>query len=74
MRRARRIITFCWMFALFYSSPWLVLTHIKYSCVQGYGMVSDAQGIFIFPSHISCETYRTNGYFIIEKCQILGGW
>ena len=39
MRRARRIITFCWMFALFYSSPWLVLTHIKYSCIQGYGMV-----------------------------------
>jgi len=39
LTRAKRIILSCWMFALFYSSPWLGLTHIKYSCVKGYGQV-----------------------------------
>ena len=40
LTRARRIILACWIFALCYSSPWLVLTTIKHSCVKGYGQVS----------------------------------
>ena len=39
LTRARRIIICCWIFALFYSSPWLLLTHIKFSCIKGFGMV-----------------------------------
>ena len=40
MTRAKRIILTCWIFALVYSSPWLVLTHIKSSFVKGFGMVT----------------------------------
>ena len=39
LTRARRIIVCCWIFALFYSSPWLLLSTVKYSCIQGFGMV-----------------------------------
>ena len=39
MGRARRIISCCWLFCLCYSSPWLMLTQIKYSCVKGIGLV-----------------------------------
>ena len=40
LTRARRIICCCWVFALFYSSPWLVLTGITYFCTKGFGMVN----------------------------------
>lgn len=39
LTRARRIIVCCWIFALFYSSPWLLLSTVKYSCIEGFGMV-----------------------------------
>ena len=39
LSRAKKIILCCWVFAVCYSSPWLVLTQIKYSCVKGYGQV-----------------------------------
>ena len=40
LTRARRIIVGCWIFALFYSSPWLLLSTVKYSCIEGFGMVT----------------------------------
>ena len=40
LSRAKRIIICCWTFAVCYSSPWLVLAHIKTSCITGFGMVN----------------------------------
>ena len=40
LSRAKRIILCCWTFAVCYSSPWLVLAHIKTSCISGFGMVT----------------------------------
>ena len=40
LSRAKRIILCCWTFAVCYSSPWLVLAHIKTSCISGFGEVN----------------------------------
>ncbi|XP_023349197.1 thyrotropin-releasing hormone receptor isoform X2 [Eurytemora carolleeae] len=38
--RAKRIIMYCWMFAIVYCFPWIFLVHVEDSCIQGFGKIS----------------------------------
>ena len=42
--RAKKIIGFCWLFAMIYCSPWFFLTTVRTACVQGVGEVSILTG------------------------------
>ena len=77
LTRARRIIVCCWIFALFYSSPWLLLSTVKYSCIQGFGMVRyshnfKSEGTLIrFYPHKCVDVFKTliNSFgYILDYC------